>query len=241
MKRLLTILLAIGLVLPAVVALPTIQAQASWTIPTFSIVSVVPDKSVTIQTYNFPASDSFDVLMGPIGTKGINGIKVATTASGKGGSFQATYTIPADLKGSYQIAIRLQSPYSGYFAYNWFVNNTSGVYPPPPPPPQPPPPKPGYYGYPTFFIQSVVRDNTVTISTNNLPPNDTFDVFMGPMGTKGINGIKVASLSSGKGGSQQLTYNIPAGLKGSYQIAIRMQSPTSGYFAYNWFYNNTTP
>ena len=237
MKRLLTILLAIGLVLPAVVALPTMQAQASWTIPTFSIVSVVPDKSVTIQTYNFPASDSFDVLMGPIGTKGINGIKVASTASGNGGSFQATYSIPAGLKGAYQIAIRLQSPYSGYYAYNWFYNNTSGKGGKPPPPPQPPPPY--YQGFPTFTIQSVVRDTSVTIWTTNLPPNDTFDVLMGPRGTKGINGIKVASTATGKGGSQQLTYNIPAGLKGSYQIAIRMQSPTSGYFAYNWFYNNT--
>ncbi len=61
------------------------------------------------------------------------------------------------------------------------------------------------------------------------------------MGTKGINGIKVASHRAEKVEAQQLTYNIPAGLKGSYQIAIRMQSPTSGYFAYNWFYNNTTP
>jgi hypothetical protein len=235
MKRFLTILLALGLLLPAVVALPTMNALASWTIPTISIVSVVPDKSVTIQTYNFPANDSFEVLMGPIGTKGINGIKVATTASGNGGSFQATYTIPAGLKGAYQIAIRLQSPYSGYFAYNWFYNNTSGSNPPPPPPP------PGYSGFPTFSIQSVVRDTSVTVSTSNLPPNDTFDVLMGPMGTKGVNGIKVASTPSGKGGSQQFTYNIPAGLKGSYQIAIRLQSPTSGYFAYNWFYNNTTP
>ena len=134
MKRFIAILLAIGLLLPGVVALPTIHAQASWTIPTFSIVSVVPDKSVTIQTYNFPASDSFDVLMGPIGTKGINGIKVATTASGNGGSFQATYSIPAGLKGAYQIAIRLQSPYSGYYAYNWFYNQKGGTKPPPPPP-----------------------------------------------------------------------------------------------------------
>jgi len=235
MKRFFTILLAIGLLLPGVVALPTIHAQASWTIPTFSIVSVVPDKTVTIQTYNFPASDSFDVLMGPIGTKGINGIKVATTASGNGGSFQATYSIPAGLKGAYQIAIRLQSPYSGYYAYNWFYNVKGGVKPPP----SPPPPPPYYYGIPTFSIQSVARDTSVTILTANLPPNDTFDVFMGPMGTKGINGIKVASTATGKGGSQQLTYNIPAALKGSYQIAIRMQSPTSGYFAYNWFYNNT--
>lgn len=237
-KNLFRVALALALLLPALAVLPVRTAQA-WVVPTFSIVSVAPDQSVTIQTFNFPANDTFSVLMGPIGSKGINGIQVATTASGKGGSFQATYTIPAALKGSYQIAIRLQSPYSGYYAYNWFYNNTGGGGGKPPPPPPPPPN--GYTGFPTFSIQSVVRDSSVTIWTNNLPPNDTFNVTMGPMGTKGINGIQVATTASGKGGSQQLTYSIPAGLKGSYQIAIRMQSPYSGYYAFNWFYNNTTP
>jgi hypothetical protein len=64
-------------------------------------------------------------------------------------------------------------------------------------------------------------------------------VTMGAMGTRGINGIKVKTTDSGKGGTKTLTYDIPSSLRGSYQIAIRMQSPTSGYFAYNWFYNNT--
>jgi LysM repeat protein len=91
------------------------------TIPTFTIVSVVANQSVTIQTSNFPANQQFDVLMGAYGTKGVNGVWVTTTASGNGGSFTTTYTIPASLRGLNQIAIRLQSP-SGYFSYNWFHN-----------------------------------------------------------------------------------------------------------------------
>jgi hypothetical protein len=203
------------------------------TIPTFSIVSVDRDKSVTIKTRDFPAKESFDVLMGPFGTKGIGGKLVETIDSGKGGSFTANFKIPASLRGSRQIAIRLESRTgSGYFAYNWFYNNTAGSVSGSTPS--------GYTGIPTFSIASVVRDKTVTIKTNNLPPNDKFNVYMGVMGTKGANGIKVDTTSSGKSGTQTLTYTIPGALKGSYQIAIRLQSPTSGYFAYNWFYNSTT-
>jgi hypothetical protein len=230
MKYLASLFLAIGLLFPAVPS-----ATASGKIPTFSIVSVVTDETVTIQTYNFPANDTFEVLMGEIGTKGVRGVQVATTNSGAGGSFRETYTIPAALHGEYQIAIRLQSSSgSGYFAYNWFFNDPAGTQPGT---------KPGstYKGYPTFTITSVDRDQSVTIKTNNLPPNDTFAVLMGPMGSQGIKGTKVANLSSGAGGVQTHTYDIPAALKGSYQIAIRLQSTSgSGYFSYNWFYNNTS-
>jgi hypothetical protein len=73
----------------------------------------------------------------------------------------------------------------------------------------------------------------------NLPPNDSFIVTMGPMGTQGLGGIQVTTVDTGSGGAKQFTFTVPAALKGSYQIATRMQSPASGYFAYNWFYNNT--
>jgi hypothetical protein len=211
-------------------------SSSSSYIPTFSILSVVTDDTVTIMTYNFPANDVFDVLMGPMGTQAINGIWVASQSSGNGGTFTATYDIPDALKGSYQIAIRLQSSSgSGYYAYNWFYNNTSAQLPP-----GSGGPGYGYGGYPTFSIVSVVRDQNVTVQTYNLPPNDSFVVTMGRMGTRGVNGIVVANTDSGAGGSQQFTYDIPSQLYGLYQISIRMESPTSGYFAYNWFYNNTT-
>jgi hypothetical protein len=35
-------------------------------------------------------------------------------------------------------------------------------------------------------------------------------------------------------------FHIPKSLQGSYRIAIRLQSPSTGHYSYNWFYNNTT-
>lgn len=203
-------------------------------VPTFSILSVAVDTSVTILTHNFPASHGFDVLMGYMGTRGVNGILVATLNSGAGGSFIATFNIPPQLRGQYQIAIRLQSNQgSAYHAYNWFYNQPGGIvthYPP----------EYGDGGIPTFSIAGVVRDVSVTITTHKFPANDSFDVLMNYMGTRGINGYKVATVSSGAGGTLTFTFPIPEHLKGEYQIAIRLQSNTgSGYAAYNWFYNNT--
>lgn len=209
----------------------TAPAPGPSTIPTFSIVSVARDTSVTIQTYNFPANDKFKVLIGPYGTQGKNGIKVGTYNSGNGASKQATYPIPAELVGSKRLAIRLQSTTgSGYFAYNWFWNNTAGGGTNP---------DDGYTGYPYFFIKSVVRNTSVTIQGYNYPPNTNFTVLMGPMGTKGVGGIVVGSFNSGSGGYIEKTFGIPAALAGSKQIAIRTQSNVA--FAYNWFWNNNAP
>ena len=202
-------------------------------IPTFSIVSVVRNQSVTIRTANFPANDTFRVQMGAFGTQGIGGIRVDTINSGQGGSFTATFNIPAELQGSRRIAIRLSSPTSGFFAFNWFFNNTTGAGTGT----GDPSPAPGYSGFPTFSIVSVVRDGSVTIRTNNVPPNDTFDVLMNVIGTRGVGGVRVDTINSGQGGAFTATFTIPASLHGLNRIAIRMQSPTSGYFAYNWFYN----
>jgi hypothetical protein len=208
--------------------------------PTFSIESVVVDQSVTIKTNNLPPNDTFTVTMGKYGTKGVGGVVVASTNSGSGGTQTITYDIPDSLVGLSQIAIRMESPTTGYFAYNWFYNNTASATSTQPPATTTPAP-PGYGGYPTFSISAVVKDQTVTISGQNFPPNDTFTVLMGPYGSKGIGGTNVGSTSTGSGGALSATYSIPASLAGSSKIAIRLQSPTSGYFAYNWFYNNSTP
>ncbi|MGD9092866.1 MAG: hypothetical protein PVF74_08450 [Anaerolineales bacterium] len=207
--------------------------------PTFSILEVVRDKNVTIKTYNLPANDHFRVRMGYMGTRGVNGIIVTSFGSGSGGSKEYTFDIPSKLEGLYKISIRIESKTgSGYYAYNWFYNNTtngsstSGSSKG----------KGRYSGYPTFSIVSVKRNKSVTIKTNNLPPNDEFRVRMGYMGTRGVGGIKVISFGTDSGGKKKFTFNIPSELHGQYKIAIRIESKTgSGYYAYNWFYNNTTP
>ena len=102
----------------------TSPRPAPGVIPTFAVLSVVRDQTVTIRTANFPANQKFEVRMGGIGAQGRNGSLVTTTDSGAGGAFTATYTIPAALRGQSQIAIRLES-LSGYYSYNWFWNNTA--------------------------------------------------------------------------------------------------------------------
>jgi len=217
-------------------------------VPTFSIVTVKPGESVTIRTNNFPPGQAFTVRMGPYGTYGINGEIVGTTDSGAGGSFEATYSIPASLKSADAIAIRMDSS-QGYYAYNWFTNmgTTSAAPPPAPvataapgtsPAPANPPPS-GYTGYPYFFINSVVANSTVTITGYNFPANQTFAVTMGPYGGYGTGGTVVGTTETGAGGTITATYNIPASLAGSYQIALRLESPYN--YAYNWFYNVTAP
>jgi len=226
--------LALVLVLVAGMALVQAPSRAqAATIPTFEIIKVVTDDSVTIRTKNFPANMVFTARMGKIGTQAVGGTVVGNTDSGKGGSFDVTYKIPADLKGLAQIAIRLDGK-QGYYAYNWFDNkaggssggSSGGTT------------TPGYSGYPTFSITAVVKDDSVTIKTSNLPANRTFTVLMGKIGTRAVGGVEVGKLESGKGGAVEATFKVPASLKGLAQIAIRMDS--SPYFAYNWFYNSST-
>jgi hypothetical protein len=109
---------------PGSTAAPTAtpKATVSAVVPSFTITGVVKDDTVSIKTSNFPKNMKFDVLMGKMWTAGVNGTKVNTIDSGEGGSFTATFSIPAELKGLDRISIRLQSA-SGPFAYNWFWNN----------------------------------------------------------------------------------------------------------------------
>ncbi|MEA4906661.1 MAG: hypothetical protein VB089_03510 [Anaerolineaceae bacterium] len=228
------------LVLVGGLFLPGMQAQAD-VVPTFSISTVVTDSTVTVLTYNFPAGKDWTVRMGNFGTLAIGGTIVGTINSGSGGSFTATFDIPDWLKGSYQIAIRMDSTTGGYYAYNWFYNNPSGYGTGGPYPTVTPGPTaiPGYYGIPTFNIQAVVRDTSVTVLTNNFPAGLDFTVRMGPYGTQALGGVVVGTINSGSGGAFTATFNVPDAYKGSDRIAIRMDS-TIGYYAYNWFWNNTT-
>lgn len=192
-------------------------------VPTFTIENVVVDGSVSILAQDFPPNQDFVVTMGPIGTLGINGTPVAITNSGLFGAFSATYPIPPNLVGARQIAVRLQSP-QGYYSYNWFWNNLT---------------EPAPIPIPTIAIDSVAVNEYVTIRTRNFPPDTTFLITMGHMGTLGIDGTPVGTLYSGPGGEMTATFPIPVLLKGLERIAIRAQS--NPFYAYNWFDNQTEP
>jgi hypothetical protein len=201
--------------------------------PTFMIEEVTEDQEVSILGSNFPPDDSFVVRMHYYGTAGIGGTVVGTVDTDDGGAISGTFTIPAAYHGLWKIAIRMDSTTSGYYAYNWFFNNSTngeggeGT-------------TTGYTGYPYFYIDAVTRDEAVTINGYNFPPDDKFNVRMKYYGSRGIGGIIVETIETDEGGKLSATFKIPSQLAGEYRIAIRMESPVSGYYAYNWFFNNTT-
>ena len=94
---------------------------------------------------------------------------------------------------------------------------------------------------PTFKIASVVEDESVTVETDNFPANRDFVVRMAPFGNRAIGGTAVETINSGEGGAFTATFPIPESLQGLNRIAIRMDSQTGGFVAYNWFWNNTAP
>lgn len=208
-------------------------------VPSFDITAVVADKSITIKTASFPAGYTFNILWGPVGNQGKDGIQSGTIKSGRGGEVSATLDIPAQVQGLSSIAVRLESTSGGFYSYNWFNNTTRGTTPTTPTTPTsptPPAPKVG-----TFSVQSVVADKSVTIKTANFPADKTYTVLMGPIGTRGVDGIKTVTVESGKGGELTFTIDIPSQVQGMRTIAIRLESTTGGYYSYNWFYNKTTP
>ena len=199
---------------------------------TFSVVKVEKNTTVRIRTSSFPDNVLFQVSIGKLSGNTYQWVKVADLDSDEGGAFGKTFDIPAQFAGTNQLIIRLTQSKKNISVDRWFSNTTSGtgtgglV--------------PGSYsGIPTFSIVSVVRNSTVTIRTRNFPPNLKFDVLMGSMGTRGINGYYVGTINSGSGGALTATFSIPAELVNHSRIAIRTQNLATGYYSFNWFYNNT--
>jgi len=209
----------------------------------FQVVEVVANTSVTIRTYNAPSNIRLNVRIGAPSGNQYDWIELGDLDTASGGTQTYILSIPAQFANANPMKMRLtQTKKNGkvfqqdqIFYNGSYTGGTGGIpnwgyYPP-------------YYGYspiPTIWITSVVENNSVTIQTRNFPAGVTFDVLMGPMGTRGIGGLYVGTLNSGAGGTLSATFTIPPELYGRRQIAIRTQNNWTGYYSYNWFYNNTT-
>lgn len=218
--------------------------QAPESVPTITIKSVVPGESVTIIAANFPKTLEFVAMMNKMWTRGIDGTEVGQLTSSDTGAFEATFDIPEEYKDHERIAIRLESTTGGYYSYNWFWNLSGGVVVTPEPTPTSTPahtstPEPEVK-YPYFNIVAVEKDNTVTVEGEDFPADTEFTVLMGKMWTMGINGIEAGTFNSGEGGVMTATFTIPSELAGQIRISIRLQATSGGWYAYNWFWNNTT-
>lgn len=199
--------------------------------PSFSIVKIVSDQSVTIRTANFPANQIFTVRMDVVGHAAVNGIIVTQTNSGAGGTFEETYRIPAELKGKPQIAIRLESASAS--AYNWFNNITSST--------------PSGNTSTTIPVTSgkginikiagVDANNSVTIDAYNFPAHVRFKVRVGPFNNFWKGHEVLSDLDSGNGGNFRFTLGLPSVVRDVQWVSVRLDAYTGGWYVFNAFKN----
>lgn len=238
MKKRMVLILAIVLM---VASITPVQAA----VPDTSIAAVVMNESVTIQTTDFPANHTFNVLMGYNGTQGINGYLVSKVTTGDGGSFLAKFYIPSQLSGEDVIAIRFESVTEAkYFTYNWFYNDTATspsvpIYPDNPDDSDSSGPRYNLLpqGFPTFDIVSSVKGSSVTVETRYFPANERFAVFMQDGDSQAIKLYEVAGIETGEGHALTMTFSIPAELRWEEKIKIIFYNINDGFRTYNLFYN----
>lgn len=232
-----------ALVVLAILAAAVPSPVHAAALPTFSIVKVVKDDSVTIRTNAFPAYQLFTVRMDKVGNAAVNGIIITQTNSGAGGAFEETYRIPAELRGLPQIAIRLESS-SGYYAYNWFNNVSTTI-----------PASGGNTGGttggttsggtlpftpkgPYVAVAGVVSNATVTLDIYNFPAWKDVTVRIGPFYNFWKGSVIAATISTGNGGNFRTTINLPDAVRGVDLVTVRLDA-SGGYYAYNAFHNVT--
>lgn len=208
-----------------VVSAPRPVSAAS---PSFDVIGVKTDESVTIRTRDFPANVKFIIRMDVYGDNAEDGIAVAEMNSGLGGAFEATIMIPAQLKGVATIAIRVDSQ-EGYFAYSWFTNRTSTN------PPSQPIPVTG--SKPTLTILSVDANKSAVIEARNLPANRTFTVRVGPYYSFFRDYVTLPSVTSDSNGYVRFTITLPSVVENVEMVTVRIDG--AGRYAFNAFKNVT--
>ena len=206
--------------------------------PIFSVTDVERNLAVGIETDNLPAGQTFTVKMGKFLTRGIDGIEVGTLDTGEGGVLKSTFTIPKELADLPRIAIRMDSD-DGYYAYNWFWNNSTGAAAAGDVAVEPVV-EPVHTEIPKILVEAVVRDTNVTLAGSSFPAGETFKVMMRDYSAPGADRIDAGTYETGEGGDFSSTFTIPAELAGKYLIAIRLETESGVFYAYNWFFNNTT-
>ena len=195
--------------------------------------------TITIKVTDYDREDTYTVLIGE-NSSSFQGLFLGKIDPTDARTHTRTYDIPAQIRSADELRVTVQDIHNNHSCstavsnkriywevidpYGSFtvLNTGSGV---------------PSTATPFTNIIGVVQDSEVTLQTYNFPADKDFVVTMGPLGTKGVGGFVIGTQNSGVGGSFVVTYPIPAQLWGSAYIAIRLQSTTSGHFAYDYFEN----
>ncbi len=196
--------------------------------------------TITIKVTDYDKVATYTVLIGE-NNSNFQGHPLGRIDSTDGRTHTRTYNYPAFLWPADELRITVQNIHNDhscssavsnkrenwqimdpYGSFTYLGSSSSGV---------------SSTATPFTNIIGVVKDSEVTLQTYNFPADTDFVVSMGPLGTKGVGGFVIGTQNSGVGGSFVVTYPIPAQLWGSEYVSIRLQSTSSGHFAYDYFQN----
>ena len=189
--------------------------------PFIQIDNTVRDTSVSITLMGFVANDSVDILLGPSGSKGVNGYKVATVTVGNPPNTSVKVNIPVQLRGATRLDVRAQTNSKRVASY-WFYNMTSA---------------PTYSELASSSVSGYVYNKTVSINLANAPAAITYKVILVAMNGRKYKSVNAGTLATGVGGALTATFNLPAALSGKRIIYVLLQDPASGSFAYTSYTN----
>lgn len=214
------VLLAVA-VMGSLLPQPVYAQASSW----FEIISVKADESVTIRTHGFPENEKFTVRIDRSGNAGINGIVVAETDSGKGGEFEATYRIPAELKGVKTLTLRMEGD-KGHINYNWFNNRST----------QTSDETPAQTGTPSVKIVGVKEDDWVMLEAANFPAGSSIRVRVGPYDNFSKKAEVMATVRAESTAAFRFTVDLPEVVENVDWVSVRLDGDR-GHYAYNAFRN----
>lgn len=191
--------------------------------PLVLITNTVRDASVTLKIMGFPKKEKLEVYMGPAGSMGRNGIKVANPTADNNGAVEVTVEIPAQLRGQARLSVRAQTTKANQYAFHGFNNITSVPG--------------GYSEMPAARVTGWVYNKSVDISLVNAPAGVTYKVMLVSSARRGTLHMVTSTITTGAGGSISATIKLPKSLKGNQQAYILLQDANSGSFAYATYTN----
>ncbi len=187
--------------------------------PKFTVLSVTPEKSVTLSAEGLPAHQSFEVYMGRAGTRGVSGEYVGSTSTNGLGRFLTTFNIPLQLSKDYQIDVFLvgtaKDGKTKIKYYTNFINRSqpSGV---------------------SFLKINPTRN--VTLEVRNLKDDARYHVWM----SAGLNTTpyRAALFKVAKGKSAiSVQVPIPVKLRGEPSLYVYIVDALGYVVAQGYFYN----
>ncbi|MEW6649193.1 MAG: NBR1-Ig-like domain-containing protein, partial [Chloroflexota bacterium] len=92
----------------------------------------------------------------------------------------------------------------------------------------------------SIAIVGVDKNRVITIQAQDFPANQTFKIRVGPFVGFFKNFVEVGTINSGSGGNFKFNVNLPDEVEDVDKITVRLDSSTSGVYAYNVFTNTTS-